>query len=137
MTSCVDMKGHFPFHLDIWTAFKMNFGRGALNVKLRFIFSKSILFPKWKSDKTGSAWQHREASFAAQAFTANRLVLHDYVKKKKKKKMQNYTFEKKTAKLCLGYQGSLGNLKALKRQYHMKHRGIRNRKMAFLLRYFI
>lgn len=27
--------------------------------------SKSILFPKWKSEKTGSTWQHREASFVA------------------------------------------------------------------------
>lgn len=101
MTSCVDMKGHFPFHLDIWTAFKMNFGRGALNVKLRFIFSKSILFPKWKSDKTGSAWQHREASFAAQAFTANRLVLHDYVKKKKKKKCRTIHLRRKQQNFAL------------------------------------
>lgn len=52
-------------------------------------------------------------------------------------KMQNYKFEKKTAKISLGYQGSLDNLKALKRQYRMMHGGIKNRKMTFLFVTFL
>ena len=47
--------------------------------------------------------------------------------------MQNYKFEKKTTKPCLGYQASLGISKVLKRQYHMIHREIRNRKLVFLV----
>lgn len=70
MTSCEDMTCHpLSPNLGIWTAFKMSFRRGAF----RLVYSKSILFPKWKSDKTGSTWQHREASLEASVFTGNRL----------------------------------------------------------------
>ena len=130
MTSCEDRTCHpLSPNLGIWTAFKMSFRRYAF----RLVYSKSILFPKWKSDKTGSTWQHREASLAASVFTGNRLSSSWLCNK-----MQNYKSEKKTTKPCLGYQASLGILKVLKRQYHMIHREIRNRKMVFLLLcYFI
>lgn len=44
-----------------------------------FKHETQALSPKWKSDKTGSTWQHREASFVAYIFTGCRLILCDRV----------------------------------------------------------
>lgn len=121
MTSLVNTMCHPPLppHLGIWTASKLKFRRDALNMKLRLIYSKSILSPKWKSDKTGSTWQHIGASSVAYVFTGNRLVFHHRVIKCRTSHLRG------KQKICLGYHSSLGNLKVLRT---VSHRTLKNKK---------